>query len=327
MFDVAAERGAAGVSVADVVERSGVSRRTFYDSFTDREDCFLAAFEDALAFASQRVLPAYVAVGRWRERLRAGLVAFLSFLDEEPLIGRLLIVESLSGGSRTLERREQILAQLATIVDEGRSESASARDLPALTAEGLVGGVLALICARIARPATLHVVAGEALEGSAGLLGLTNELVGMIVLPYLGPAAARRELQRPIKAGTPEGKRVEGHTQQADRKRGERRDASLLADPFKGAGMRVTYRTLRVLLVVAEHAGASNRLVGESAGISDQGQISKLLARLQRVGLIENRGLAPGQGAPNAWVLTNTGERLATSIREHTQTHQTGETR
>src|SRR5258708_12944537 len=56
-FDVVSERGAANVSVAHVVERSGVSRRTFYEIFSDREDCFLAAFEDALALVSQRVLP------------------------------------------------------------------------------------------------------------------------------------------------------------------------------------------------------------------------------------------------------------------------------
>ena len=84
MFDVASEHGAANVSVAEVVERSGVSRRTFYETFSDREDCFLAAFDDALAFASQRVLPAYNAERKWRERIRAGLVALLEFLDQEP---------------------------------------------------------------------------------------------------------------------------------------------------------------------------------------------------------------------------------------------------
>src|ERR1039457_5837621 len=139
MFDVATEQGAENVSVAHVVERSGVSRRTFYEAFSDREDCFLAAFEEALALASRRVLPAYEGDTRWREQVRAGLVALLCFLDEEPAVGRLLIVESLTGGARTLERRGQVLVRVAAAIDEGRGESANAASPPSLPAGG-VGG-------------------------------------------------------------------------------------------------------------------------------------------------------------------------------------------
>jgi AcrR family transcriptional regulator len=297
MFDVASEQGAASVSVADVVERSGVSRRTFYEAFSDREDCFLAAFEDALAFASQRVLPAYRAERKWRDRIRAAVIAFLSFLDDEPVIGRLLIRESLTGGAKTRARREQVVAQIVSAIDRGPKESASAAAmLQPLTAEALVGGVLSILDARIS------------FSSDSPMSGLANELVSMIVLPYLGPAAARRELERPIgpRASTQEGT-------------SDHREARLLEDPFKGAGMRLTYRTVRVLLAVSEHSGSSNRRIGETAGISDQGQISKLLGRLQRLGLISNTGLGPGQGAPNAWTLTATGRQLTKSIRTHTE--------
>ncbi|MGA9876952.1 MAG: TetR family transcriptional regulator [Solirubrobacteraceae bacterium] len=289
MFDVVTERGVGNVSVAHVVQRSGVSRRTFYEVFGGREDCFLAAFDDALAFVSQRVLPAYAAEKTWRDRIRAGLFALLTFLDEEPVIGRLLIVESLSAGPRTLERRNHVLALVAAAVDEGRTQSATAASLPSLTAEGLVGGALALIHTRLA------------LADHEPLLGLTNQLTSMIVLPYQGAAAARRELDRSVKPCVSEGPK-----------------ARLLSDPFKGANMRLTYRTVRVLLAVAEHPSASNRLIGESAGIVDQGQISKLLARLERLGLISNSGLGPGQGAPNAWSLTSTGQQVVNSVRAHT---------
>ncbi len=342
MFDVASERGAANVSVADVVERSGVSRRTFYESFSGREDCFFAAFEDALAFASERVLPAYRSERGWRERIGAGVIALLSFLDEEPVIARLLIVESLSGGAKTLERRDQVLGQVAAAIDRGRSESKNSTSLPSLTAEGLVGGTLSLLHARIVHPEHRLSLAGDSLKGSpkgaypkgthpegtrphaTGLLGLTNQLVSMIVLPYLGPAAARRELERPVElrasatAGTPhDGGQASEH-----------REARLLEDPFKSAGMRLTYRTMRVLLAVSElggqEPGPSNRTIGESAGISDQGQISKLLGRLQRLGLIDNTGLGPGQGAPNAWTLTPAGRRLTKSIHTHMGTPDGG---
>jgi AcrR family transcriptional regulator len=295
MFDVATERGAGSVSVADVVERSGVSRRTFYEAFTDREDCFLAAFEDALEFVSERVLPAYRGESRWRERIRTGLIALLRFLDEEPVIGRLLVCESLAGGARTLERREQVLAQVTNAVDQGRAQATSAVSLPALTAEGLVGGAVSVIHVRLVQ------------AEREPLVVLTNQLMSMIVLPYLGAAVARRELERPVPASKSAG-----------------REATLLSDPFKDAGMRLTYRTVRVLLAIAERPSASNRQVGEGAEINDQGQISKLLGRLQRIGLISNTGLGPGLGAPNAWSLTSKGRELAQSIRVHTQDTNTG---
>jgi AcrR family transcriptional regulator/DNA-binding MarR family transcriptional regulator len=294
MFDVATERGAANVSVADVVERSGVSRRTFYEAFRDREDCFLAAFEDALARVSRRVLSAYQAEGRWHERIRAGVIALLRFLDEEPVVGRLLLCESLSGGRGTLEHRDRVLALVTAAIDEGRGESVSAGDLPPLTAEGLAGGTLAILSARISPAA-----------GRPPVIELANVLVSMIVLPYRGPAAARRELERTVEPGT--------------HNRRENGDARLSEDPFKGAGMRLTYRTVRVLLAISEHAGASNRAIGETAGMSDQGQISKLLGRLQKLGLISNTGLGPGLGAPNAWSLTATGRQVVQSVLAHTE--------
>ncbi len=300
MFDVACERGAASVSVADVVERSGVSRRTFYESFSDREDCFLAAFQDALMFAGERVLPAYELQGSWRERIRAALTALLVFLDEEPTIGRLLIVESLSGGPRVLQRRGEILAAVTRAIDEGRGEPRAA-DPSMLSAEGIVGGVLTVIHSRLlASPRT-----GEAEH--APLAELVGALMSMIVLPYLGASVAKRELDR---AAPPVA-------------RGER-SSSVLSDPFKEAGMRITYRTVRVLSAIDAHPNASNRQVGETAGIADQGQISKLLGRLERIGLISNTGLGPGQGAPNCWALTPSGQRVVSTIRAHTEGPHSG---
>ena len=86
----AASAGWRSVTVAHVVARSGVSRRTFYELFEDREDCFLAAFDHALGRASAVVVPAYEPQKAWRERIRAGLAALLGFLDDEPGLGALL---------------------------------------------------------------------------------------------------------------------------------------------------------------------------------------------------------------------------------------------
>jgi AcrR family transcriptional regulator len=290
MFDVATERGAANVTIAHVVERSGVSRRTFYELFEDREDCFLAAFEQAIGFAGERVLPAYRLEGKWRERIRAALSALVAFLEDEPVIGRLLVIESLAGGQRTLERRAQLIALITSAIDEGREEAKVPSPAP-LTAEGIVGGVLAVIQSRLV----------EADDGS--LIDLINPLMSMISLPYLGATVARRELDRPA----PDSQSRGAHSE------------PLLSDPFKDAGMRLTYRTVCVLMAIVDHPGTSNRMIGQSAGIDDQGQISKLLGRLRRIGLVSNSGLGPGQGAPNAWTLTDKGEQIVHTIRNHTE--------
>ena len=80
--------------------------------------------------------------------------------------------------------------------------------------------------------------------------------------------------------------------------------------------MRLTYRTVRVLMAIAGHPGASNRIVADGSGISDQGQVSKLLARLEGLGLIANTGLGHPRGAPNAWRLTKRGEEVEQAIRQ-----------
>lgn len=288
MVDVAAERGLANATVAHVVGRSGVSRRTFYEMFDDREDCFLAALEQAVGLAAEYVKEAYDPSQKWRERVRAGLTATLEFLEDEPDMGRLAVVETLGAGPKVLERRRRLLVELTEIVDEGRKESRSAATLPPLTAEGVIGGVLSVLHARLI---------DRRRKGS--LLDLTGPLMGMIVLPYLGPAAAQKEGDRTAPKRPP-----------------RRRTAS--RDPLRELDMRLTYRTVRVIMAVATTPGASNREVGEAAGIEDQGQISKLLTRLERLGLLRNSGAGQARGAPNAWALTERGMEVERAIDRQT---------
>ena len=186
MFDVVGERGAVSVTVADIVERSGVSRRTFYEHFEDRDDCLLVAFERALSIARGEVLTAYDDVTQtWRERIRAGLIALLTFCDREPSIARLLICESQANGLRVSERRQEVIAQLTRTVDEGREVGRAESVFVPLVAEGIVAGVLGVIQVRLLDA-----------EPCSSLVGLTSELMSMIVPPYLGGAVARRELER-----------------------------------------------------------------------------------------------------------------------------------
>ena len=288
------ELGYAQATVGHITRRASVSRRTFYELFADREECLAAVLEDLVGLIGLELAAADLDGLRWGERVRTGLWAILSFFDREPALARVCVVQALRGGPRVLERREEILAGLAAVVDEGRGEGARGGECTALAAEGLVGAAFAIVYARLLR--------GE----RRPLVGLLGELMGMIVLPYLGPAAARREQARLVPA-PPRAARSESA-----------RGVRGVGDPLRGVPVRLTYRTARVLEGVAERPGASNRMVGDYAGVMDPGQISKLLARLERVGLLTNTGLGHSRGEPNAWTLTPRGEQVAHSIRVHT---------
>jgi AcrR family transcriptional regulator len=305
MSEVACERGMSNVTVAHVVERAGVSRRTFYELFEDREDCLVAAFEETLRCAAARVLSAYRVEGRWSERIRGALVALLEFLDGEPIMG-LLLVGPPGAGTLALERRRRALVHVIDAVDEGREQSKTGAP-PPLAAEGIVGGALSTLHSRLlACVPSLDTsdrdqgVSPSLAPPAGSLLELAGPLMSMIVLPYLGPAAARRELERPVP---------------------ERRAPAPSANgnPLRELRMRLTYRTVRVLSAVAAQPGGSNRQVADAAEITDQGQISKLLARLHGLGLIENTGAGSVSGAPNAWALTAKGREVETAITHDSQ--------
>jgi DNA-binding IclR family transcriptional regulator len=78
--------------------------------------------------------------------------------------------------------------------------------------------------------------------------------------------------------------------------------------------MRLTSRTLLVLAAISERPGASNRQIADVAGIHDQGQISRLLGRLERLGLIANDGAGHVKGEANAWGLTPKGKEVEAAL-------------
>jgi AcrR family transcriptional regulator len=287
------ELGYARTTVEHITARSRVSRRTFYELFANREACLIAVLEHGVEQVRQDLSALGLQQRDWRERVRLGLVALLGFFDSEPALARVCVVQALRGGQRVLERREQILTELAQLLDEGRRQNARGQEHTPLLAEGLVGAASAIVYARLLR------------REREPLIELQGELMAMIMLPYLGTAVARREQRRTV---TPMAR------SRSLRDVGSEHGAE---DPLCGVPMRLTYRTARVLEGVAEHPGASNREIGHYAEIADQGQISKLLARLQRVGLLANHSHGHAKGEANAWRLTDRGELVARSVRLH----------
>jgi AcrR family transcriptional regulator len=308
LIEVLGEHGYEGATVGRICKQAGVSRRTFYDLYDDREGCFLDAFEVAIERLAGLVVPAYSHEARWRERVRGALLVLIECFDAEPGLARLCLVETLKGGPPVLACRRAVTDALTAAVDEGRGE-AKAADPPPLTAEGLVGGAVSVIHARLVQR-DVQPREGGSPSVTAGpgshMVELLNPLMSMIVLPYLGAAAARKELERPVSVPRVTPKGSNGHV------------PAPASDPFRGLPIRITFRTVRVLATIGELGGRgvdpSNREIGQGAGVADQGQMSKLLHRLEKAGLIENHGEGQTRGEPNAWQLTPHGHGVLHAV-------------
>lgn len=277
MRELACEDGYHAVSATTLISRARVSSKTFYENFASTEDCFIATYDEATAQVEAVMRPAYMRPGSWTQRVRAALEALLALLDADRELARVVFLEAPKARELLGGRRSRILEILQLVLDSGRStESATAT--PALIDELLVEGAISVIRARVASPD----------EGS--LTGLLDELMGVITYSYIGPP-------RTVVAAPPLA------------------PGQLVATPREQpraeqpANMRMTYRTLSVLTALVQNPGASNRRTGEVAGISDQGQISRILRRLSDQELIRNEG-PPRNGAPKRWHLTDRGQAL-----------------
>lgn len=291
MVEVAAEHGFVGANVGRVVKRAGVSRRTFYDLFEGREDCFLAACDWGVEQASVPLVEAYERESSWRDGVRAALAALLVLLDSEPQLARVCVVEAMGAGPLVLERRARVMQQLADALDAEAPVARGAAPPRLLTAEAVIGAAFSVIHTRLS-------LGEDSQRRGRSLTELLGQLMALIALPYLGTRAAGEELARP----TPEfpGPAAAGDAREASRLILERLD------------MRLTYRTVRCLVFVAEHPGASNRAVALGAEISDEGQASRLLMRLAGLDLLART--CPGPGKPNSWRLTPHGERVLEAL-------------
>ncbi len=269
---------------------AGVSREACDDHLEGVEACLLAALEQTLALAAARATAAFQAEEGWLDRVRAGLMAVLEFFDEQPALARFLVVHSAQAGPAVLARRGDVLDRLALVLDY---ERAPARGYPPrLTADAVVSGVLGILHGRLSKP------------DPGSLVDLAGPLMSFIVLPFFGARAARRELSRPLD------------------------DASVLAGPsaamylLHDPARRVNRRTVSVLRVIGSEPGLSNREVALRAGITGQSQISRTLARLAQLGLIENKRDPQIRRPANAWQLTAGGQELQRAIGQEARAPQ-----
>jgi AcrR family transcriptional regulator len=176
------EKGFRATTVADIVKRAGIARKTFYENFSSKEDCFLAAQEHAMLTALSRVVEVAGTHQSWPRRVRAGLAAFLEYVAEEPALAKTCMVEALAVSPTSMGYYEESQQAFVSLFKLGRDVSLSGKELPDTLEEAIVGGVFWIVYQRL--------VTAEA----ETITELLPELVEFVLTPYLGPEAARDQV-------------------------------------------------------------------------------------------------------------------------------------
>jgi AcrR family transcriptional regulator len=178
--EAVAEHGYSGTTIAHITRAAAVSRRTFYEHFASKDECFVAAYDMVMKELRERVSAGFEETEDWPHAIRAGIEAMLSFLAANPSLARLCMVEALVAGPAVVERYDAAIQSFVPYFQqgrEGRSPEVLSRLSPT-TEEALVGGMVSLISRRIIAART------EELED------LLPDLVEFTLTPYLGSAEA-----------------------------------------------------------------------------------------------------------------------------------------
>jgi len=182
LAEAVAENGYAGTTIAHITRHAAVSRRTFYEHFSSKDECFVSAYDTVMDELRRRVDEAFNGEKEWPQAIRAGLAAMLDFLITEPHLARLSMVEALVAGPVVVERYDAAIQGLVPYFEagrKGRSEDVLA-GLSPTTEEALLGGIVSLISRRIFADRTEE------------LQALLPDLVEFALTPYLGSVEAAK---------------------------------------------------------------------------------------------------------------------------------------
>jgi AcrR family transcriptional regulator len=169
--------GYARANVSAVIEQAGVSRPTFYDYFTDRDDCFLGALDDVYQRLSIRIHERMDDSAPERA-LHCSVEALIDFASDEPDAARFLTSEALTAGPRALSTRDKGLTEIGRIVEDRHARVKGSTPIPDVSPRMLMGGVYRLMGTRLRR-------------GEPGLSRLREDLL-VWVDSYKRPASEQR---------------------------------------------------------------------------------------------------------------------------------------
>jgi AcrR family transcriptional regulator len=279
MGELVAEVGPTAVGVHHVCQRAAMSRRTFYDLYTDHDACLL----DTLAEAQDRlvacVAEAVVTVGpEWEDRAVAAMRALVGTLCADRILGYLCVVAPLAAG------RDALMLQRSTIDEIGRLLGEPPRI--AVPTDMVLAAVLGGVWELLRRQLT---------DGDAGAAhaDLAAPAIYSVLAPFIG---RRRAVTRASVLSDPSifVARWTPSDAGADQR-----------------GLLVTELTRQTLEYLDEHPDATNIAVARAVDVRHESQMSRHLARLRREGVVQCRK----EGRTNAWRLTARGREAAHSLR------------
>lgn len=183
MLDAVGTEGYDAASVRTVLDRTGLYRQAFYDNFADKDACYLAALKLGVARLEAIAAKGAASEEDWRGRLRGGLGALLDQLDEDPAMGRAVIVEVHAAGPEALAIRAEAMKRAADFIDLARLEAGEDESPPQIAPEGIVAGIHAIVHSRLSTGAT------------DGFRDLLPDFMYFAVLPYFGADTASAEVR------------------------------------------------------------------------------------------------------------------------------------
>jgi AcrR family transcriptional regulator len=278
MAQVAAEHGRRGASIELVCEHAGMSRRTFYEHFTDGEQCFVSAVGQAF---DQLFAAINAAVGAepqdWEDRACTTVAALIATLDRDRTLARLCVIEPHSGSPVALSIRHAAVHRLALVLAAGATVGDEA--LRDAAARGAVGAILEL--------ATDPILADEPLQ----------TIVAPALYTALAPFTGRRIAS--LRAADPP--RISAASVSFD-----------APQPAAVAQLLVTELTRQTLRHLDAHPDAANIDIARAVDVRHESQMSRHLGRLERAGMVCHRK----EGRTNAWRLTARGQTAVRSLRD-----------
>jgi AcrR family transcriptional regulator len=181
VVEVASGTGYGGLTVRDVITRAGVSRRTFYEHFENKEQAFLAAYELVVTRLAEEVQASSNQGRSWCERVSMGLATFLDRLASDPALAHLCVVEVLAAGPAALAGRAAAMDAFRTFLEPGLEEAPPGLPIPALAAETAIGGAYEVVYSLV-----LH-------GRTAELPQMLPDLLQIVLLPFVGADTAAAE--------------------------------------------------------------------------------------------------------------------------------------
>jgi AcrR family transcriptional regulator len=149
MVQAVNERGVVATTISELVARAGISRRTFYEHFENKEDCLLATYDTVVEAEVQRLLALTNPEGEWLEQLEAVVRALFDAIAERPDAARLICVEMGASGEIGVQRWAAGAARLEGFISAGFERAPGSGTIPDPVARAVVGALRKIVYTRV----------------------------------------------------------------------------------------------------------------------------------------------------------------------------------